>query len=459
MHWANKYAPENLEDFIGNKNEINKGIQWINDYTNTHIKSPILFITGKSGTGKTIFSNLLFKKYNYYPTIFTAYDLKNKKTIENDILKLLVSNNINNFFFDIKQDKGIIIDNIDYISSIDKVTINKINNLIKKKFVKGKGYQINKPIIFISNGRNDRKLTDIKKLSTIITLNKLTNIQFLEYIKEVTQSENVSIDDNVSILLYKFSGYNIRQSIIYLQELSKIYDNNISIDNFLHFQKNVTQKKNEQNLFNSIHNILVKFEDVSSTINVYDSDRCLVPMMIHQNYIKYINLKQTDDFTKLKTVALVLNNIIYTDIIDHYIHNYQLWYLQKFNGIDYCCKTSYILNKLKRLDSTPYSIEFTHLLSKSALQYFNYQNTLQLKNIFQMNKNNIIYIIDILLQNILVNKNIDEELEYLEQHNISLEILEKMIRLSKICKNYKTYLDTDYKNVLKKKFKYISTKK
>ena len=291
----------------------------------------------------------------------------------------------------------------------------------------------------------------------VITLNKLNTIQYLEYINKITQNENITIEDEVSILLYKFSGYDLRLSIIYLQELSKIYDNNINIEQFLHFQKNVTKKKTEQNLFNSIHNILVKFENVSSTMNVYDGDRCLVPMMIHQNYIKYINVKQTDNYTKLKVGATVLNNIIDTDIIDHYIHNYQLWYLQKFNGINYCCKTSYLLNQLKSLDTTPYNIEFTHLLSKSALQYFNYQNNLLLKNIFGINKNNILYIIDIILNNILVNKNIDEELKYLETYNISLEILEKMIRLSKICKNYKVLLTTEYKNILKKKFKNMNS--
>ena len=99
MHWVNKYTPNNLDDFIGNNSEINKGIQWINDYKNTYVKTPILFITGNSGTGKTVLSNLLFEKYGFHPTIFTSYDLKNKKTIESDILKLLASNNINNFFF------------------------------------------------------------------------------------------------------------------------------------------------------------------------------------------------------------------------------------------------------------------------------------------------------------------------------------------------------------------------
>ena len=450
MRWVNQYTPNNLDDFCGNKTEINKGIQWIKDFKNLYVKTPILFITGKSGTGKTVLSNLLFKKYDYHPTLFTSYDLKNKKTIESDILKLLASNNISNFFFDIKQETGIVLDNIDYISSSDKVTINKLNNIIKKKYTKGKGYKLSKPIVFISNGRNDRKLTDIKKIALVITLNKLNTIQFLEFFNKITHNENIKIDDEVSILLYKLSGYDLRLSIIYLQELSKIYDNNISIEQFLNFQQNVTKKNTEQNLFNSIHNILVKFDNVNSTMNVYDGDRCLVPMMIHQNYIKYINVKQTDNFTKLKVGAMVLNNIIDTDIIDHYIHNYQLWYLQKFNGINYCCKTSYLLNQLKSLDTTPYNIEFTHLLSKSALQYFNYQNNLLLKNIFGINKNNILYIIDIILNNILVNKNIDEEMKYLEYYNINLEILEKMIRLSKICKNYKVLLTTEYKNILKK---------
>lgn len=455
MHWSNKYTPSKLEDFIGHKEEIKVAIKWIEEYNNDIINTPILFITGNSGTGKTIFSKLLLKTFNYQSCIFTAFDLKNKKTIENDVSKLLASNNISKFFFNKPLDDAIIMDNIDYITSTDKVTINKINNLIKKQYSKiNAGYTIRKPIIFISNGRNDRKFSDIKKISTIINLTKLDDMQFIKYIKKICVKENIKIDESVLILLYKSTGYNLRQSIIYLQELYKLYSKNISLKDFLTFEKNIIKKKNEQNLFNSIHNLLIKFENVEKTVHVYDTDRCLVPMMIHQNYIKYINLKNVDTMTKIKSVTKVINNIIETDIIDHYIHNYQLWYLQKFNGINYCSKTSYEINRLQSPDIVDYNIEFTHLLSKSALQYFNYQNILLLKNFFKINKDSIIYIIDMILNNLFTNKNIDKEIEYLKSKNITISILEKMIRISKIAEyDYKILFTTSYKNKLKKIFK------
>ena len=50
--WVNKYKPDNLEDIIGNKNQIKRIKQWLDIIDSS--KSMSLIISGNHGIGKTI---------------------------------------------------------------------------------------------------------------------------------------------------------------------------------------------------------------------------------------------------------------------------------------------------------------------------------------------------------------------------------------------------------------------
>ena len=63
-----------------------------------------------------------------------------------------------------KERTAILIDNIDTVVNNDKGGLSKIISVIKNCKNK-KNYHINVPIICISSGNKDRKLTDIKKIS------------------------------------------------------------------------------------------------------------------------------------------------------------------------------------------------------------------------------------------------------------------------------------------------------
>ena len=61
--WLYKYKPNNINDIIGNKDEIKRLEKWLNNFKNEKFSSMI--ISGNHGTGKNIIMSLLFQKYGY----------------------------------------------------------------------------------------------------------------------------------------------------------------------------------------------------------------------------------------------------------------------------------------------------------------------------------------------------------------------------------------------------------
>ena len=94
-----KYKPNNLDDFIGNKNIIQPFIQWLvqwntNNTNNTNnTKNKCALVSGSNGIGKTLLIELILQKYNYNIINLSSDDDRDKetinKTIKNSLLKTI----------------------------------------------------------------------------------------------------------------------------------------------------------------------------------------------------------------------------------------------------------------------------------------------------------------------------------------------------------------------------------
>tara|TARA_B100001758_G_C18220213_1_gene509856 strand:+ start:14 stop:760 length:747 start_codon:yes stop_codon:yes gene_type:complete len=238
-----------------------------------------------------------------------------------------------------------------------------------------------------------------------------------------------------------------------IMELYKLYgEEQITPEIFNSFIGKISLRQMNINLFHSLHNILNSYRDTEYNINVYNCDRSLLPMMVFENYITYLDARCSDNKKKLICMNSILNSILESDNIDYQIYNYQLWFLQNYNCINYCCKTSYEIDKISEKEST-YNIEFTHLLSKSALQYFNYQNFVFFKKIIELDKDNCLYIVNLILKIIFSNKELDKDtnLLYIQEFmDKEPDFIYKCIKMVKLCSNvdYKSKYTNQFKNNL-----------
>ena len=68
--WVEKYRPERLEDFVGNKEAIQKLENWLKSWNQQRNK--VFLLAGPAGVGKTSVVYYLIKKYEQYQPGFCA---------------------------------------------------------------------------------------------------------------------------------------------------------------------------------------------------------------------------------------------------------------------------------------------------------------------------------------------------------------------------------------------------
>ena len=212
------------------------------------------------------------------------------------------------------------------------------------------------------------------------------------------------------------------------------------------------EKKNmDIGLFEATKEILNKYLDYDTIINLYEIEKVLLPLMIHENYIKRILNKTTASFNdNLEAIVKIADSISRGDNIETSIYTDQNWYLQNIHGFYTCINTSYWINKNNTNNKLAYiNINFSSDLNKTSLKNINKKNIFNLTKIIN-NKTNE----EILMLNKICNHLIKEEKE-----NILIEILnsyDKSITLKEIELCLKIDKTTNFYPLITKEKKRIS---
>ena len=123
---------------------------------------------------------------------------------------------------------------------------------------------------------------------------------------------------------------------------------------------------------------------------MYESEKVLLPLMIHENYLKKILYKSHNNIsTIINNLVDISDSISLGDNIETSIYTDQNWYLQNIHGYYTCINTSYWINKNNYYNIKSDEIKFSSDLNKTSL-----------KNINRKNINNLLKIIN--------NKSIEE---------------------------------------------------
>jgi replication factor C subunit 1 len=386
--WINKYRPKELNQIIGHKNQINKFKEWLS-YFKTKPKNNAIIISGNHGIGKTLTIQLILEEAGYLVRIINPNEIKDFRNLDdfdeyynqqNSILSKL------NFYKDKNNKIALIFDEMENISLTSE-----------KKYIMDIFKENNKtnsfPLIFISNNQHSKLLNDLKKNCDEIRFFSPSSIEIRNLIKTISKNENFLIKDNDEIYekIINFSQYDIKRLINILQELSFHYkkiDNSNILDLF--FEKS-RQKNIDIGLYEATEKLLNNYNDYETVIKLYESEKVLLPLMIHEHYLKKIltNSKQSWDKV-IYSLVKTSDSISRGDNIETSIYTDQNWYLQNIHGFYTCLNTSYWINKVNtNYDLTVDKMKFSSDLNKTSL-----------KNINRKNINNLIKIIS--------NKSIDE---------------------------------------------------
>lgn len=397
MNWLEIYKPIYISQINNNIEEIKKAKLWIESYKkNSETTKKVCLILGTTGIGKTLLADILFKEYNYDKIELNSSDIRSQKKIGDFLKKSLTYRNIIDMFNEGNRPIGILLDEIDTICKLsDKGGLNEFLGILKmnekcsiaskknldekkskkkiKKFTFEDYIKLYNPIICTSNDINDKKITELKKYSEVIYLNKPSDYEMIDIINNIYGKVNQEIDNPVkNSICYHVNG-DIRSLVMLLEDLYNYANGRtIDIELFDNYKKAFNVKHEDIQLIESTRLLMTKKMEIKESQLYFDIDCLLIPLMIYHNSLDYIkksddNLKNKIDIYKNIMKSLCIHDTIQTNIFEA-----QDWdELYDIAGVYGACIPNYNFMKLNNKKKIEAEIEFTSLLNKISQMYTN----------------------------------------------------------------------------------------
>jgi Cdc6-like AAA superfamily ATPase len=363
-----------------NSNDINYITSSVVKYINNLEKnnsSKYLYVYGETGIGKTtIIKNILNSlKYN-----INYIDSNNNQLTLDELINITDNKDVYSMFFNNTQKNALIIDNINYYLNNDKSYFNNLIKILKKnkihKFI---------PFIFINTLQEEKKFTELSKLSYCLKINppsilQLKNIIYKLYPKILDFENNTLIINNIiQYLDYKFYKF---------INVDYFYNNNLIELKFLtnsNTNTNSTSNTNNNNIKILTKNLLQYKYNLQDLDIINYSDRTSLSLLLHENIIKLFNANLTKN--EIKIYKKILANFIFCDCIDKNIFLYQIWQLNDVTYITKIFYNNFILsqhNLLKNIGQE--NIIFTKILTKYSSEYNNFNFIFNNTQLYSTNK-------------------------------------------------------------------------
>ena len=338
--WVDKYKPLIINDIIGNKLIVKNIVKWLKTWKNNSKKA--LLLSGPPGIGKTSMANIICNELKYSIESFDA-SLDRTKSILEKKFKSINCNTLFKYSNDenqIKNNKVIIMDEIDSMSSSDKGGMTTLINTIKISKI---------PIICICNDRYNQSLKPLINYVIDIKVQKPDLKDIIKKINFIVENEKININKKTLEKLIINCNNDIRNTINNLQfisnkkrinnknfrvkEIKKI--NNLSKDNIINLS-----------LFESARLMLIKELDLNIKSDLYFNDYNLIPLFIQENYIQNFNNSHRKKYKKidfLNNISDLSQNLSNFDLMDNVYNNGNKdWGLLPINA----CYVSLIGNKI-----------------------------------------------------------------------------------------------------------------
>jgi replication factor C subunit 1 len=280
------YRPKSIEEFVGNKQNVQPFIQWLLHWDANNKKTKCALISGVCGIGKSLFVDLLLNKCGFN-IINLELDDERDKEYMNTVIKPLIKTKKT---FD-GQDNVLVVSEIDCIS--DYGFISSLTECIRTCSI---------PIVCICDNRYDQSIKPLLNYCLDFKMSKPAYQDVYRLVYNVVVNEKIRIKESEIKALYEQSNGDIRFVLNTLQFGSRKGKKNIQ----------------STNIFDTTAKILSMEDTIESKYETYWLCNELHPLLIQENYINN-TLVANDIVRKLENVAYSADSMSDVDLFDKYV--------------------------------------------------------------------------------------------------------------------------------------------
>jgi DNA polymerase III delta prime subunit len=344
-----KHSPRSSSELLDNRKIINQIKDFLqNDGSN-------LILRGPNGIGKTTLIDVLLKEFSLekkIPNLNTSIKKPRKdkkKKGSNDPIKSYY-NQVSEMIDSDAMMKGelkyikfaMVIDNIDRLSGKNEKSIikdlNKIN-FKEKKF----------PLIIICGTNHNKTIKQMENTSLLLSMYPPSEESFVKHIKHIGKVENIKFqNDSIIRTLLDFSGHDMRKLMINLYNIKLMYKNKIiKEDDINEYQKTSIIRNMNIDIYSATTRLFNNYQPFDDAHYYYRTEKTIIPMMVHRNYILHINRQynKLNPKKKMELIEEISKTLVNGDIVENFIYSNQAWNMTLIHSYFSCGLVSYLINK------------------------------------------------------------------------------------------------------------------
>lgn len=481
--WTERYRPKTVKDIIGNKSQIYQITDWLDKY-NTHrsqnkgkTKKPIkiqidddtevdkidtteiddsniemvvpqkgkkknvnrscLIATGDHGTGKTCTVMAILNDRNYEIYIINFSKLGNIKNIKDYVDKLIKGRNVCDIMAGRKRTKRAIV--VDELESI----VSPIEKTFVTMLLKQNELDWGCPVIFIANNHHNKLISTIKANSHEVKFTQPCNENMLQLLMKIYMSEKLkfpkSKEESLRIAqkIIDHSQNDYRRLVSILQDIKSLFSNSVISDGKLtEFIKLSKMKDVDYGIYGATGKLVYEYTNIDDTLRLYETDAVLMPLMIHQNYIKSIIDSQKHLSNAFKLANELSLSIARGDLIENYIYGDQNWDLREVHGYYSCVYPSYELSKtlanVPEIYKNKNNFIFPLDLNRTSIRRINKKNVMNASKYFKNMEISDYIVMNKIIRSLISVNEIDRCNELFDGYNSNISNIETVLKIDKI---------------------------
>ena len=389
--WFEKYRPKKMKELLILKKDLNIVERWIMEFRDKIKGTPnCLFLHGPPGIGKTSLANIILSEYGYDVCEFNASEVRNQKQIKEQINEINGNVNVLDFMNYKKRKMGIIMDEIDGMSSNDRGGVSELMEIMFQNTPTKKELNIpsGSPFICISNTL-DKKIKTIMSKSVCVKLTFPTKSQLITLSHKVLKNElgdkYPEVSESTFLKITNYCQNDIRRLLnllefIFFDKTEQISEINNNIDDKL---SQFSKKHVLMDPYKCCDTLLNGFTSIDKCIELWESDKIIINSLLIENLPNHLIQNRKNQLReKIKTLTEIFEWISLGDLFDKIVLNNQDYTLFLYVGYLRLIYPCFKLSTLKKYSINKYNkLNYSTLINKSSYEFLNFKQNITINHL------------------------------------------------------------------------------